>query len=141
MLQVPVIAVFTKYDQFRRNIGIKLEDQQRDPSLLDAEVESVFNEHYMAGLPGPPSPPFVRLESEDFDDHRDMYFIKLSPAGMHKPEQQCNGLIKITVNALSGAVVALMLLAVQRDHNLELSIDYAINRCVLLCHRTRMRGA
>jgi len=79
---VPVIAVFTKYDQFRRNIGIKLEDQQRDPSLLDAEVESVFNEHYMAGLPGPPSPPFVRLER------------------MHKPEQQCNGLINITVNAL-----------------------------------------
>jgi hypothetical protein len=62
-----VIAVFTKYDQFRRNIIIKLEDQRRDPSLLDAEVESVFNEHYLAGLTGPP--PFIRLESEDFDDH------------------------------------------------------------------------
>jgi hypothetical protein len=136
-----VIAVFTKYDQFRRNIGIKLEDQHRDSSLLDAEVESVFNEHYMAGLPGPPSPPFVRLESEDFDDHRDMYSVKSSPAGMHKPDQQCNGLINITVNALSGGVVALMLLAVQRDHNLELSINYAINRCVLFYRGTRMRGA
>jgi len=120
---VPVIAVFTKYDQFRRNIGIKLEDQHRDPSLLDAEVENVFNEHYMAGLTGPPSPPFVRLER------------------MHKPDQQCDGLIKITVNALSDAVVALMLLAVQRDHNLELSIDYAITRWVLFYHGTRMRGA
>jgi hypothetical protein len=62
-----VIAVFTKYDQFRRNIGIKLEDQRRDPASLDAEVENVFNEHYLAILTGPP--PFIHLESEDFDDH------------------------------------------------------------------------
>jgi hypothetical protein len=37
---VPVIAVFTKHDQFRRNLKIKLEDQHRDPALLDAEVEA-----------------------------------------------------------------------------------------------------
>jgi hypothetical protein len=66
-----VIAVFTKYDQFRRNIMIKLEDRHRDPSFLDTEVESVFNEHYLGSLTG--SPPFIRLESEDFDDHREMY--------------------------------------------------------------------
>jgi hypothetical protein len=57
-----VIAVFTKYDQFRRNIKINLEDEHRDPSLLHAEVESVFNKHYLGGLTGPP--PFIRLESE-----------------------------------------------------------------------------
>jgi hypothetical protein len=137
--QVPVIAVFTKYDQFRRNIRIKLEDQHRDLLLLDTEVESVFDEHNLAGLTGPP--PFVRLESEDFDDHQDMYSTKLSPAGMHKPGQRCNSLVEITANALSGGVVALMLLAVQRDHKLELSINYAIRRWVLLYHGTRMRGA
>jgi hypothetical protein len=124
-----VIAVFTKYDQFRRNIGIKLEDQHRDSSLLDVEVESAFHEHYLAGLKGPP--PFIRLESEDSDDHRDMYCTKLSPAGMHKPGRRCNDLIEITANALSGGVVALMLLAVQRDHDLELSINYAIRRWAL----------
>jgi hypothetical protein len=124
--QVPVIAVFTKYDQFRRNIGIKLEDQHRDPSLLEVEVERVFNQHYLAGLTGPP--PFVRLESEDFDDHRDMYYTKLSPAEMHKPSQQCNELVEITANALSDIVVSLMLLTIQRYHNLELSINYAIRR-------------
>ena len=127
--QVPVIAVFTKYDQFRRDVMFKLEDQRRDPSLLDAEAESVFNEHYLASLTGPP--PFILLESEDFDDHRDMYSTRLSPTGMHKPDQQCNGLIEITANSLSGGVVALMLLAVQRDHNLELSINFAIRRWVL----------
>ena len=67
--QVPVIAVFTKYDQFRRDIKIKLEDQLEghDPEIdhLNAEVESEFSQHYLANLNGPP--PFIRLESEDHD--------------------------------------------------------------------------
>jgi hypothetical protein len=64
-VQVPVIAVFTKYDQFKRNIKMKLEDEGRDLGThFDIEVESVFNHHYFANLGG--TPPFVRLESEDF---------------------------------------------------------------------------
>ena len=64
--QVPVIAVFTKYDQFKRNIRMKLEDQGRDPDIdLDAEVENKFKQHYLSGLDS--SPPFIRLESEDHD--------------------------------------------------------------------------
>jgi hypothetical protein len=47
---------------------------------------------------------------------------------MHKPGRQCNDLTEITANALSDDAVALMLLAVQRDNNLELSINYAITR-------------
>jgi len=62
--QVPVIAVFTKFDQFKRDIKMKLEDEGRDPEIdLNAEVENIFNRHYMANLNGPP--PFIRLESED----------------------------------------------------------------------------
>jgi hypothetical protein len=57
-----VIAVFTKYDQFRRNIIIKLEDQDRDPALLNDEMERTFGEHYLANLRR--SPPFVCLEGE-----------------------------------------------------------------------------
>jgi hypothetical protein len=83
-----MVAVFTKYDQFRRDIGIKLEDQDRDPSLLGAEVEKVFNEHYLASLTGPPL--FIRLESEALDDHRGIYSTKLSPVEMHKHSQRCN---------------------------------------------------
>jgi hypothetical protein len=56
--------VFTKYEQFRRDVKMKLEDQGRDPALFDADVEGIFNEHYLANLRG--SPPFVRLESENF---------------------------------------------------------------------------
>ena len=62
--QVPVIAVFTKYDQFKRDTKMKLQDEGRDPEMmdLDAEVENIFKLHYLASLNG--SPPFVRLESE-----------------------------------------------------------------------------
>ena len=62
-----MLAVFTKYEQFRREISFKLGDQgldTTDPTLLDAEVERIFEEQYLAGLTG--SPPVVRLESEDF---------------------------------------------------------------------------
>ena len=65
--QVPVIAVFTKYDQFKRNIRMKLEDEGRDPDThFHTEVESVFNRYYLASLSGGEPPPFVLLESADF---------------------------------------------------------------------------
>ena len=46
---------------------------------------------------------------------------------MHKHDQRCTDLIDMTANALSGDVVALMLIAVQSD-NLKLSIKQAIER-------------
>ena len=55
-----------------------------------------------------------------------LYFANFCPAGMHKDGQQCTDLIKQTANSLSGDVVALMLIAVQKD-NLELSITSAIS--------------
>ena len=61
---VPMIAVFTKYDQFKRNIKMKLEDEDRDPEIdLDAEAENIFQQHYLASFDRPPL--FIRLESED----------------------------------------------------------------------------
>jgi hypothetical protein len=64
--QVPVIAVFTKYDQFKHDVKMKLEDEGRDPEMdLIIEIENIFNQHYLGTLNGPP--PFIRLESEDRD--------------------------------------------------------------------------
>jgi hypothetical protein len=74
IFQVPVIAVFTKYDQFKRNIKMKWEDEDRGPlagAQLDAEAESVFNQYYLASLSGPP--PLVRLESENFSNHSHLF--------------------------------------------------------------------
>ena len=70
IFQVPVIAVFTKYDQFKRNIKMKLEDEGHGPlagAQLDTEAERLFNQYYLASLNGPP--PLVRLESENFFNH------------------------------------------------------------------------
>jgi len=67
IFQVPVIALFTKYDQFKRNIKMKLEDENENdnPEVhVDAEVKRVFEQQYLASLSGPP--PFIRMESEDF---------------------------------------------------------------------------
>ena len=46
---------------------------------------------------------------------------------MQKHRESCAGLIETTADALSGRVVALMLLAVQKD-NLEINIKQAIKR-------------
>jgi len=51
--------------------------------------------------------------------------INVRPAGMQKHGERCANLIEMTANSLSDGVVALMLLAVQRD-NLELNIKQAI---------------
>jgi hypothetical protein len=44
---------------------------------------------------------------------------------MHKDDQRCTDLITLTADSLSGDVVTLMLVAVQKD-NLEVSINRAI---------------
>jgi hypothetical protein len=60
-----VIAVFTKYDQYKRDISFKLEDKGRDPRTdLEDEAENMFRKYYLGELGK--TPPFVRLESENF---------------------------------------------------------------------------
>jgi hypothetical protein len=71
---VPVIVIYTKYDQFRREMMMKLEDQGLDIStntaLLNAEMEKIFKEQYLARLPV--SAPAVRFESRDFVNQLDV---------------------------------------------------------------------
>jgi hypothetical protein len=47
------------------------------------------------------------------------------PVGLHKLGEWCTDLIKTTADALSGSVVALMLLTVQKN-NLELNVNQAV---------------
>jgi hypothetical protein len=56
-----MIAVFTKYDQFKRDVIIKLEDHGRDPGDLNDEMKRIFDKHYWANLG---DPPFVHLEGK-----------------------------------------------------------------------------
>jgi hypothetical protein len=117
-----VIAVFTKYDQFKRDIGMKLEDQRRDPAILNDEMEKIFNKEFLANLKG--SPPSVRLESKLYLPIT-MHYANCRCTGMHKPGQRCSDLIQMTANPLSTGVVSLMLLSVQKN-NLELNIKQAV---------------
>ncbi|KAH8986627.1 hypothetical protein EDB86DRAFT_2809456 [Lactarius hatsudake] len=104
---VPVIAVFTKYDRFRRNVRIHVEDfGSPDDDVLDVE-EKQFQEHYVSPLGDDVR--FVRLEQ------------------MHKQSLGCDKLIEATAAALNDDIVGLMLLAVQRE-NLELSVKTALTR-------------
>ena len=104
---------------------MKVEDQDHDaddPAIVNAEMERVHKEEFLAHLKGPP--PIVCLESEDFLP-TSIYYANNCSKGMHKHGQQCTGLIEMTANVLSENVVALMLLTVQKD-NLELNIKKAV---------------
>ncbi|KAN0137719.1 hypothetical protein V8E53_004475 [Lactarius tabidus] len=110
---VPVIAVFTKYDQFLRNVKIHLEDYGNPDDDVSDVAKRQFKEHYLRHL-----------------GHSDVRFVQLEK--MHKPEMQsgfyaAHALLAETVEALNGEVLALMLLAVQRS-NLELSVSVAVKR-------------
>jgi hypothetical protein len=62
IFQVPVIALFTKYDQFKRDVKIKFKDHP--DTNIDVEVERGFEQLYLTSLSGPP--PHLCLESEHF---------------------------------------------------------------------------
>ncbi|KAF8272790.1 hypothetical protein EI94DRAFT_1795791 [Lactarius quietus] len=104
---VPVIAVFTKYDQYLRNIQMHLEDfGNPDDNVYDV-AQRQFKEHYLRHLGE--GARFVQLQR------------------MHRPEARCHDLLKETIQALNVNLVALMLLAVQRS-DLELNIDLAVKQ-------------
>jgi len=105
---VPVIALFTKYDQFLRNIEMHVADYPSEyPNSNGSEVaEKLFQELYLHPLG---------------DDIR---YVRLEK--MHKENMRCDHLIEETAAALNEDTVSLMLLAVQRG-NLELSVKTALN--------------
>ncbi|KAI9456010.1 GTP-binding protein [Lactarius psammicola] len=103
----PVIAVFTKYDQFLRNVQIHLDDFGSPDDNVSDVAERQFQEHYLHPLGDDVK--FVRLER------------------MHRQNTRCDVLIEKTAVALNDDIVALMLLAVERG-NVELSVKLALNR-------------
>ncbi|KAH8977051.1 GTP-binding protein [Lactarius hatsudake] len=106
---VPVVAVFTKYDQFLRNVKIDLDDYGKPDDNVSEVAEKLFQEHYLRPLGEHVR--FVRLEQ------------------MHRPNRRCDDLIEKTAAALNEDTVALMLLTVQKS-NLKLSVRMALNRLV-----------
>ncbi|KAH9029723.1 GTP-binding protein [Lactarius hengduanensis] len=104
---VPVIAVFTKYDQFRRNVQIYVEDfGSPDDNVFDV-ADKQFQEHYLCPL------------------GKEVRYVRLEK--MHMQNMRCDELIETTAAALNDDIVGLMLLAVQRG-DLKLSVKTALKR-------------
>jgi hypothetical protein len=124
--EVPVVVVFTKYDQFLRNVEMHVADYPNEyPDSNVSEVaEKQFQEHYLHPLGG--NVRFVQLES-GFRANCHGYMLMF--AEMHRQNRGCGDLIEKTAAALNQDIIALMLLTVQRG-NLGLSVKMALNRCV-----------
>ena len=117
--EVPVIAVFTKYDQFLRNVkmdALDEPDKYSDRSVTEV-AEKLFQEHYLCPLGDDVG--YVRLESELQNVCQGHFWYYLEE--MHVKGGQCGELVEKTAAALNEDAVMLMLLAVQR-HNVELSV-------------------
>ena len=123
-VQVPIIAVFTKYDHFLRNVKMDVSDdpdKYLNKSVSEA-AEERFQEHYLCTLGDDVG--YVRLESElqvICQGHIFM-FIEMHVNGSH-----CRDLVEKTAAALNEDAVMLMLLAVQRG-NIKLSVEFAWRR-------------
>ena len=59
--EVPVIVVFTKYDQFLRNVKMDVMDEYPDRRVSEVAKE-IFQEHYLHPLGDDVG--YVQLESE-----------------------------------------------------------------------------
>ncbi|KAN0126343.1 hypothetical protein V8E53_015132 [Lactarius tabidus] len=106
---VPVIAVFTKYDQFLFNVEMDVsDDPDKYPDSTVAQVaENRFQDFYLHPLG---------------DDVRYVLLEK-----MHIKDSRCDNLVVKTAEALNEDAVVLMLLAVQKS-NLDLSVKIALSR-------------
>ncbi|KAF8264734.1 hypothetical protein EI94DRAFT_1805403 [Lactarius quietus] len=107
--KVPVVVVFTKYDQFLFNVEMDVfddPDKYPDGDVSD-EAKKIFEEHYLRPLGDDAR--YVRLEK------------------MNAEESRCDILIEKTAAVLNEDVVVLMLLAVQKG-NVELSVKRALSR-------------
>ncbi|KAH9066185.1 hypothetical protein EDB87DRAFT_693920 [Lactarius vividus] len=99
---VPTIVIFTKYDQFRRNVQIHVEDFGSPDDNVSDVAERQFQEHYLYPLGD--GVRFVRLEK------------------MHKQGARCDALLEQTASALND-VVALMTLDLALDIQRDIQRD------------------
>ncbi|KAJ7022201.1 hypothetical protein C8F04DRAFT_971751 [Mycena alexandri] len=118
---VPVIAVFTKLDAFRRNTRMDLEDEEQAGDDLDMltnqRCKEIFQRECLDKIGD--TTPFVLLE------------------GMNDPAAHCDELIQTTAEALDSGTVTLMLLAVQTK-NLELSVQRAVQKSLKVFSAVRV---
>ena len=63
-MTVPIIAVFTKYDQFKFNVEMKLQDEEEDDlpeEVIKEKAKELFQAEYLSVISGQPR--YIILES------------------------------------------------------------------------------
>ena len=62
-MTVPIIAVFTKYEQLKFNVEMKLQDEGEgaQPEVIEERAEEVFQAEYLGMIAGQPR--YITLES------------------------------------------------------------------------------
>ena len=111
--------MFTKYDQFLRNVKMDVSDLYPDRSVSEV-VKQRFEEDYLHPLGC--DIVYVQLGSEShviFQGHMLIYLEEMHINGSH-----CGDLIEKTAAALNEDAVMLMLIAVQRN-NIKLMVKLA----------------
>ena len=111
--------MFTKYDQFLRNVKMDVSDLYPDKNVSEVAKER-FEEHYLHPLDD--DVVYVQLESKWHIICQGHMLIVLEE--MHINGSQCGDLIEKTFAAPNDDAVMLMLVAVQRN-NVEFSVKLA----------------
>ena len=123
--------MFTKYDQFLRNVEMHLLDYPSDypDSSVSEAAARQFQDHYLHPLGDDVR--YVRLESRCGVECQSYELTsEYCSTEMHRHNAHYDDLIEKTAVALNEDAVALMLVAV-RNNNLKLSVKVALNRSVL----------
>ena len=119
--------MFTKYDQFLRNVEMHLVDYPSDyqDSSVSEAAKRQFEDHYLDPLGDDVR--YVRLESGFRVICQGYKLMQCCSKEIHRQNASCDDLIEKTAEALNEDAVALMLLAVQNG-NLKLSVKVALKR-------------
>ncbi|KAF8347219.1 hypothetical protein F5887DRAFT_1131499 [Amanita rubescens] len=111
---VPVVAIFTKFDDLITQVYDRNEDDEKNREVACAALEKKF-EKPLKGYKFPPCT-YVRFESIQEDE------------GNH--QEQVGELIKQTAASIDDLALKMLFVTVQQN-NLEVCIEYALNQSVI----------
>jgi hypothetical protein len=133
--QVPVIAIFTKFDGLLTEAYTELtDDGWGEEEALDGmseRAEKLLQTHFRKPLSEAEFPPsdYVRLNG-DLSKHflrKHKFMFSSELIDMREPTSSCNELIQKTANALTDETLRLLFVSVQQN-NIDVCIQYALEK-------------
>ena len=133
--QVPVIAIFTKFDGLVNKAYTELVDnglsEDEAEAKLTEKAEELLQTNFREPLSRATFPPsdYVQLDGDESVHFRRKHKLMLSSEliDMREPTTSCNELIEKTANALTDYTLKLLFVSVQQN-NIGVCIRYAVER-------------